>query len=126
MSNSSPNKQKPDSLKNKVIFIDASNEFAEGKNQNNLRPKDIDHIHDAHNAAFINQAEENKYCRVVALKEIEENDFNLNIARYIDTSEPELQVDIPTVLSELNTITTDLNTVDAELDGYLKELGYGA
>ena len=58
------NKQKPAALKDKVIFIDASREFAEGKNQNSLRPDDIEHIHDAHSAAFINQAEEDKYSRV--------------------------------------------------------------
>ena len=60
------------------------------------------------------------------MKEIEDNDFNLNIARYIDTSEPEPQVDIPAVLGELNTITANLKTVDAELDGYLEELGLSA
>ena len=120
------NKQKPDNLKNKVIIIDASREFAEGKNQNSLRPEDIEHIHDAHSAAFHHSTEEDKYCRVVEMKEIEDNDFNLNIARYIDTSEPEPQVDIPAVLGELNTITANLKTVDAELDGYLEELGLSA
>lgn len=89
------NKQKPNNLKNKVIFIDASNEFAEGKNQNILRPEDIDRIHDTHSAAFINNVEKDKYSRVVELKEIADNDYNLNIARYIDTSEPEDVIDIP-------------------------------
>jgi type I restriction enzyme M protein len=117
------NKQKPENLKNKVIVIDASNEFAEGKNQNSLRPQDIEHIHDAHSAAFHNNAEEEKYCRVVELAEIEENDFNLNIARYIDTSEPEPVVDITAVLAELGVISGQLTEVDLELEGYLAELG---
>ncbi|MCL6272141.1 type I restriction-modification system subunit M [Sansalvadorimonas sp. 2012CJ34-2] len=117
------NKQKPASLKNKVIFIDASREFAEGKNQNTLREQDIDHIHDAHSAAFINSAEEEKYSRVVELKEIADNDYNLNIARYIDTSEPEPLVDIPAVLGELDVISKQLDEVDTELNDYLNELG---
>ena len=120
------NKQKPENLKNKVIIIDASREFAEGKNQNSLRPDDIEHIHDAHSAAFHHNTEEDKYCRVVAMAEIEENDFNLNIARYIDTSEPEPQVDIPAVLGELAVTSGQLADVDAELDGYLAELGLKA
>lgn len=117
------NKQKPENLKNKVIIIDASREFAEGKNQNSLRSEDIEHIHEAHSAAFHHNVEEDKYCRVVGMAEIEENDFNLNIARYIDTSEPEPQVDIPAVLGELAVTSRQLAEVDAELDGYLAELG---
>ncbi|OED45235.1 type I restriction endonuclease subunit M [Endozoicomonas sp. (ex Bugula neritina AB1)] len=117
------NKQKPDNLKNKVIFIDASNEFAEGKNQNCLRPEDIARIHDAHSAAFHNQVEKEKYCRVVPMQEVRDNDFNLNIARYIDTSEPEPQIDIPAVMAELAVVSGQLTEVDLELDGYLKELG---
>ena len=120
------NKQKPENLKNKVIIIDASNEFAEGKNQNSLRPEDIERIHNAHNAAFINNAEEEKYCRVVPMGEIAGNDFNLNIARYIDTSEPEEVVDIPAVMAELAVVSGQLADVDAELDGYLAELGLKA
>ena len=117
------NKQKPANLKDKVIFIDASGEFAEGKNQNSLRVQDIDHIHEAHSAAFHNGVEEDKYCRLVPMSEIAGNDYNLNIARYIDTSEAEVQVDIGVVLGQLSVISGRLAEVDAELDGYLAELG---
>ena len=57
------------------------------------------------------------------MDEIAANDYNLNIARYIDTSEPEDQVDIPAVLSELADLDRQMATVDDELNGYLKELG---
>nr|WP_329601869.1 N-6 DNA methylase [Sansalvadorimonas verongulae] len=67
--------------------------------------------------------EEEKYCRVVPLSEIAENDYNLNIARYIDTSEPEPLVDIPAVLGELEAVSLKLEAVDRELGGYLAELG---
>ncbi len=117
------NKQKPAALKNKVIFIDASRECHEGKNQNSLRPQDIDHIHGAYTAAVEQQTDEDKYCRVVDIDEIAANDYNLNIARYIDTSEPEDQVDIPAVLTELADLDRLMATVDDELNGYLKELG---
>ncbi len=117
------NKQKPANLKDKVIFIDASGEFAEGKNQNSLRAQDIDRIHEAHSAAFHNGVEEEKYCRLVPMGEIAGNDYNLNIARYIDTSEAEVPVDIAGVLGQLAVISGQLAEVDAQLDGYLVELG---
>lgn len=117
------NKQKPANMKDKVIFIDASGEFAEGKNQNSLRAQDIDHIHEAHSAAFHNGVEEDKYCRLVPMSEIAGNDYNLNIARYIDTSVVEVPVDIGAVLGQLAVISCELAVVDAELDGYLSELG---
>ena len=120
------NKQKPANLKDKVIFIDASGEFAEGKNQNSLRAQDIDHIHEAHSAAFHNGVEEEKYCRLVPMGEIAGNDYNLNIARYIDTSVAEVPVDIAGVLGQLAVISGQLAVVDAELDGYLLELGFVA
>ena len=69
------NKQKPAALKNKVIFIDASRECHEGKNQNSLRPQDIDHIHGAYTAAVEQQTDEDKYCRVVDMDEIAANDY---------------------------------------------------
>lgn len=117
------NKQKPANLKDKVIFIDASGEFAEGKNQNSLRAQDIDHIHEAHSAAFHNGVEEEKYCRLVPMGEIAGNDYNLNIARYIDTSVAEVQVDIAAVLAELEVINGKLEAVAGELNDYLRELG---
>ncbi|NUN10334.1 MAG: N-6 DNA methylase [Ignavibacteriaceae bacterium] len=80
------NKNKPDDLREKIFFINADAEFAEGKNQNSLRPEDIEKI----DYIFTNKIEVNKYSRTVGLSEIEANEFNLNIRRYVDnTPDPE-------------------------------------
>lgn len=79
-------KSKPDNLRNKVFFINADKEYAEGKNQNTLRPEDIEKI----DSVFSNKTEVPKYARLVDLQEIESNDFTLNIRRYVDnTPSPE-------------------------------------
>lgn len=80
------NKSKPDELKNKVFVINADKEFAEGKKQNNLRPEDVEKI----DYVFSNKIEEPKYSRLVDLSEIDNNEFTLNIRRYVDnTPEPQ-------------------------------------
>jgi len=80
------NMNKPDKLRDKIFFINADAEYAEGKNQNSLRPEDIEKI----DFVFSSKTEENKYSKMVDLKTIEENDYNLNIRRYIDnTPDPE-------------------------------------
>jgi len=82
------NKNKPDELRNKVFFINADAEFAEGKNQNMLRPEDIEKI----DYVFTHKLEVSKYSRLVGISEIEGHDWNLNIRRYVDNSpapEPE-------------------------------------
>jgi type I restriction enzyme M protein len=79
-------KNKPEIRKNKILFINADAEYAEGKRQNKLRPEDIEKIV----FVFDNKLEIPKYSRLVDKTEIEENDFNLNIRRYVDnTPEPE-------------------------------------
>ncbi len=81
------NKNKPDHLRDKVLFINADREFAEGKNQNKLRPEDVEKI----DYVFTHKREIPKYSRLVDKSEIaEKHDFNLNIRRYVDnTPEPE-------------------------------------
>lgn len=80
------NKNKPDTLYNKILFINADAEYGEGKAQNFLRPEDIEKI----DTVFTEKLEIPKYSRLVDLKEIESHDFNLNIRRYVDnTPEPE-------------------------------------
>lgn len=82
------NKNKPTELKNKILFINADAEFGEGSNQNYLRPEDIEKI----TYVFDHKREISKYSRLVDIKEIEENEFNLNIRRYVDNSpEPEIE-----------------------------------
>jgi type I restriction enzyme M protein len=82
------NKNKPDALRDKILFINADAEYAEGKNQNKLRPEDIEKI----DYAFTNKLELPKYSRLVDKAEIAANDYNLNIRRYVDNTpapEPE-------------------------------------
>ena len=81
------NKNKPDELRDKVLFINADREYAEGKNQNRLRPEDIEKIE----FVFTNKLELPKYSRIVAKAEIvDKHDYNLNIRRYVDnTPDPE-------------------------------------
>ena len=64
-----------------MLFIDASAEFEEGRNQNHLRSQDIEHI----SGTFHAYADVEKYARVVPLAEVEQNDRNLNISYYVDT-----------------------------------------
>jgi type I restriction enzyme M protein len=73
-----------------ILFIDASQGFEKVKNQNVLRPQDIDKIV----AAFRARQSEDKYSTVAALDEVKENDYNLNIPRYVDTFEEEEAVDL--------------------------------
>lgn len=81
------NKKKSKKTKNKILFINADREYGEGRNQNYLRPEDIEKIV----TVFNEKKEIPKYSRLVDISEIEENDFNLNIRRYVDNSpDPEL------------------------------------
>ncbi|MBK0415815.1 SAM-dependent DNA methyltransferase [Chromobacterium haemolyticum] len=117
------NKQKPAALKGKVIIIDASRDYLEGKAQNSLRPEDILHIVNTHKVAFEQQTEVENYCRVVTLDEIRRNDGNLNIARYIDNGETEETVDVAVTLAQLAALAEEEVQIDARLNGYLAELG---
>ena len=89
------NKNKPAERKDKVIFINGELEFADGKNQNKLRDIDIQHILDVYDA----YADEKRYSKVVDMEDIRENDYNLNIRRYADTSPPPEQFDVRAILN---------------------------
>jgi type I restriction enzyme M protein len=106
--------------RDKVFFIDASKDFAQGTNQNRLRPEDIDKIV----ATFRNRTVIEKYSHSATFEEIEENDFNLNIPRYVDTFEPEPEIDMNVVQQDIVRIKGELAEVEAKMDGYLKELGF--
>ncbi|PIR85224.1 type I restriction-modification system subunit M [Candidatus Kaiserbacteria bacterium CG10_big_fil_rev_8_21_14_0_10_45_20] len=114
------NKNKPESHKNKVLIIDAEKDFSEGKNQNTLRVKDIQKIV----KTFEDYKDVEHYARVVDLKEIEENDFNLNVRRYIENGEEEEKIDVSAVRKELATLEKERVEVDKKVEGYLKELKY--
>ncbi|MEQ1724245.1 MAG: N-6 DNA methylase, partial [Pseudobdellovibrio sp.] len=89
------NKNKAKDRKNKIIFINAELEFEEGKNQNKLRQTDILKIV----STFDNFHEIKRYSKIVSIEEIRENDFNLNIRRYADTSPPQETFDVKAILN---------------------------
>lgn len=113
-------KSKPESHRYRVLFIEASRDFQAGKNQNRLRPEDIAKIVDA----YTTYQDVEKYARVVSIEEIRQNDYNLNISRYVDTVEEQEAVDIGAVIRELRELEAQRAELEAKMYGYLKELGY--
>lgn len=105
-----------------VLFIDASRDYKDGKNQNFLRDEDIQKIL----STAKERADMEKYAHLASLEELKENDFNLNIPRYVDTFEEEAEIDLEAVLAERKALKADLEELEVEMEGYLKELGYGA
>lgn len=105
-----------------ILFIDASKEFEKVKNQNKLREEDINKILDT----YKNRKEIEKYSHKATLEEIKENDFNLNIPRYVDTFEEEEPVILEDVVKELAKIEKEMKEVDAEIKKYCDELGIQA
>jgi len=114
-----------------VLFIDASREYESGKNQNRLREdKDIKHIVDTYNTFKTTShlitdegaVIEDKYAYRATLKEIQENDYNLNIPRYVDTFEEEEPVDISATQANILELKKQLSEVEAQMESYLKEL----
>lgn len=102
-----------------VLFIDASKHFEKGKNQNRLRPSDIDKII----SAFEERKTEDKYSYVAKLDEIRENEYNLNIPRYVDTFEEEEEIDLDEVVAEIRKIDKEMVDLDEQIRKYTKELG---
>ncbi|OGV78378.1 MAG: type I restriction-modification system subunit M [Lentisphaerae bacterium RIFOXYB12_FULL_65_16] len=102
-----------------ILFIDASRDYADSKNQNRLRPEDLDRIF----AAFTAFKSVPKYAHRATAAEVKENEYNLNIPRYVDTFEPEPEVDIPAVQKEIEDLERQLVETRREMAGYLKELG---
>jgi len=93
------NKNKPAERKGKVLFINSELEYEEGKNQNKLRQQDIERIVQTFDSSFEDgSAEIKRYSKVVTLAEIAENDYNLNIRRYADTSPPPEIFDVRAIL----------------------------
>lgn len=103
-----------------VLFIDASNEFENGKNQNRLRDEDVDKIYNT----FSEWKTVDKYSHIATLEEIKENDYNLNIPRYVDTFVEEEPVDIVETQKEIVALKAKLNEVESQMEVYLKEMGY--
>lgn len=103
-----------------VVFIDASGEghFIKEGNQNALRDEDVELIVNT----YVERINIAKYSQVVSLKEIEENDYNLNIPRYVDTFEAEEHVDLSVIANELKSLETELQEVNRKITEFCKEL----
>ena len=102
-----------------ILFIDASREYASGKNQNILRNCDIEKIVDT----YKKRSTIDKYSYVATLDEVKENEYNLNIPRYVDTFEEEAEIDIQATQKEIENLEKQLADVQSKMKGYLQELG---
>lgn len=105
-----------------ILFIDSSAHYEKAKNQNRLRPEDIDKIIDT----YTERKPEDKYSYVASLDEVKENDYNLNIPRYVDTFEEEEPIDLAEVTAEIKKIDADMLETDKKIAAYCKELGIEA
>lgn len=102
-----------------ILFIDASNEFEKGKNQNKLTDKNINKIIET----YRNRVDVDKYAHVASLEEIKENEFNLNIPRYVDTSKEEQVIDLAEVSKLLEQDKQEIAELEAKINEQLKILG---
>ena len=114
-------RDKTTARRGQVLFVDGSGGFEDGSNQNRLRDQDIHRIVKTYRA----YVDVDKYARVVPLAEIEENDWNLNISRYVDTSEEEERVDVAEAVRSLRRLEQERAEVEATMNQFLRELGYG-
>jgi len=101
-----------------VLFIDASKDFISGKNQNSISDEHLNKILDC----YKKRSETPKYSKLASLDELKENDFNLNIPRYVDSFEEEEEIDIKAVEEEIKTLESELLKVRGEMSEILKEL----
>jgi type I restriction enzyme M protein len=102
-----------------VLFINASEHFKKDKRQNVLLPKHIDKIVETYQY----RKEEERYARRVSMEEIENNDFNLNISRYVSTAEPEAEIDLADVHDKLEAVESAIQSAASRHNAYLEELG---
>ncbi|NKB77493.1 MAG: type I restriction-modification system subunit M [Gammaproteobacteria bacterium] len=107
---------------NDILFIDASAHFEKAKNQNHLKPQHIQKIV----TTYRERLSEDKYSHLATLKEIADNEYNLNIPRYVDTFEEEEPIDLAKVVAELKQIDEDMVDIDNTIRGFCDELGIEA
>lgn len=105
-----------------ILFVDASSGFEKSKNQNTLRREDIERIV----STYRERREEPRYSHRATLAEIEANQFNLNIPRYVDTFEDEASIDLDATIKALRQIEHDMTGIDDQIRAFCKELGIGA
>jgi type I restriction enzyme M protein len=108
--------KKPDD----VLFINAEKHFEKGKRQNYLKPEHIQRIIETYQRR---PKEIERYARRIEMDEIKENDFSLNISRYVSTAEPEPEIDLDAVHEDLVKIEKEIRESTVKHNGFLKELG---
>lgn len=114
------NRNKLIERRNKVIFIYAAKDYENGKNRNKLRQEDIVKI----TKALRDYQDIDKYCHIAGLDEIQENEFNLNVRRYVDSSEPEEQVDIQATIQVIRQLEKERADIASQVYSSLKEIGF--
>ncbi len=102
-----------------ILFMDASQYFEKGKNQNRLRQEDIERIINA----YRQRQAIDKFSHVALLEEVRENEYNLNIPRYVDTFEEEEPVHLNAIADELAQLNAEMARTDAEIADFCRELG---
>ena len=102
-----------------ILFIDASKEFEKGKNQNTLSDENVQKIVET----YIARKDVDKYAHLADYEEIEKNDFNLNIPRYVDMFEEEEPIDIAAVFKQLEQDNAEIAALEKEIEEQLKILG---
>ena len=114
------NKDKPKERKNKIIFIHGAKDYQEGKVRNLLREQDIEKI----TKAFKKYKDIDKYCHIADFEELRENEFNLNVPRYVDISTSDEEIDIQKTIDELRKLEHERIELAAQVKHDLKELGF--
>jgi len=103
-----------------TLFVDSASHYSAGKNQNFLREEDIDRI----DAAVKSYESIPGLTKRASLEEIKNNEFNLNISLYVDNSEPEPDIQVQPLLTEIKGLELELGKLRTEMNGFLRELGY--
>ncbi|MBM4253838.1 MAG: type I restriction-modification system subunit M, partial [Deltaproteobacteria bacterium] len=115
-------RHKPKAHKGQILVINGAKEFIEGKNQNRLSDEHVKRLA----GAYHEYKDEDKFARVVPLKEIGENEFNLNISRYVHIGEEQEAIDVKAEFAKLQQLIKERDETERKMIGYLKELGYGS
>ena len=113
-------KNKPEKRKGKILFVNAAKDFQEGKGRDRLRDSDIKKI----KSTVKSFKDIDRYCHIADLDELKENEFNLNVPRYVDISEPEEEIDIQATIDELKKLDKEREKIELQVNKDLKELGF--
>jgi len=114
------NRNKAPERKNKIILIYGARDYQEGKVRNKLRDSDTQNIV----SAFKNYNYIDRYCHIADFEELQENEFNLNVPRYVDTSEAEEDIDVQAIIDDLRRLENEKQELETQVSTNLSELGY--